>query len=210
MDFIDADVAGYMRGLCDRWDAPVLLEMEALAKERSFPIVGRVVGATLEMLARAIRARRVFELGSGYGFSAYWFSRAVGEGGEVTLTDLDPDNARQAEEYLTRAGLWGPCRFMVSDAVTALAATQGEFDIVYCDVDKVGYPDAFAAARERIRVGGLYICDNVLWSGRVARDDHSPETEAIRAHNEAVYADGDFTPAIVPTRDGVMVALRVR
>ena len=223
MEFIDEAVSAYMRKLCDRFDEPVLAEMEALAEERKFPIVGRVVGSTLELLARSVGARRVFEMGSGFGFSAYWFSRAVGagapggaggsggSGGEVFLTDTDAENARQAEVFLSRAGLWGPCRFIVDDAMRALEATEGQFDVVYCDVDKEGYPAAWAAARNRVRVGGLYLCDNVLWSGRVAREeDDDPKTKAIREHNEAIYADPDYTPAIVPTRDGVMVALRIR
>ena len=216
VEFIDEAVSAYMRRLCDRFDEPVLAEMEALAEERKFPIVGRVVGSTLELLARSVGARRVFEMGSGFGFSAYWFSRAVGAGapgGQVFLTDTDAENARQAEAFLSRAGLWGPCRFIVDDAMRALEATEGEFDVVYCDVDKEGYPAAWAAARNRVRVGGLYLCDNVLWSGRVARDEDGeddPKTKAIWEHNEAIYADPDYTPAIVPTRDGVMAALRVR
>lgn len=210
MDFIDPAVAGYLRQLTDRFDEPVLLEMEALAEERRFPIVGRVVGSTLELLARAIGARRVFELGSGFGFSAYWFSRAVGDGGEVYLTDTDAANAQLAESFLTRAGRWGPCRFLVGDALSGLHATDGLFDVVYNDVDKEGYPSTFAAARSRVRVGGLYLCDNVLWSGKVARGETDPSTSAIREHNDAVAADPDFTSAIIPTRDGVMVALRLR
>lgn len=210
MDFIDADVAYYLRRLTDRFDEQVLQDMEALAEERGFPIVGRVVGSTIALLARAIGARRVFEMGSGYGFSAYWFAQAVGGGGEVTLTDTDPENAKQAEGFLTRADLWSRCRFLVGDAVAALREAPGEFDIVYCDIDKQGYPDAWELARQKVRVGGLYICDNVLWSGRVARvsDDDTDATRAIRRHNELIAADPAFDSAIVPTRDGVMVALR--
>jgi len=210
MNFIDPDVAAYLRRLCDRADEPVLLEMEALGERRGFPIVGRVVGATLELLARSVRARRVFEMGSGFGFSAYWFARAVGTTGEVILTDTDASNAATAEEFLARAGLWDRCRFVVGDALGALSAAEGDFDVVYNDVDKESYPAAWELARSRVAPGGLYLCDNVLWSGRVARDDRSPATVAIRAHNEAVYADPDFAASIVPTRDGVMVALRLR
>jgi caffeoyl-CoA O-methyltransferase len=210
MNFIEASVADYMRKLCDRFDDPVVEEMEKVAQEKGFPIVGRVVGATLEMLTRSIGGRRVFEMGSGYGFSAYWFARAVGEQGEVTLTDGDPDNAKQAEEYLTRAGLWDRCTFKVGDAIESLQKTEGEFDIVYCDIDKQDYPQAFEAARERLRIGGLYLCDNVLWSGRVAADDDDELTNAIRRQNEMIYADESFAPSIIPTRDGVIAALRLR
>jgi predicted O-methyltransferase YrrM len=211
MPFIDEAVSAYMRKLCDRYDDSVLLEMEQLAEERGFPIVGRVVGVTLELLARSVRARRVFEMGSGFGYSAYWFARAVGETGEVYLTDTDADNAKQAENFLTRARLWDRCRFLVEDAMSALSAAEGDFDVIYNDVDKEGYPAAWDLARTRIGPGGFYVCDNVLWSGRVADEsEHSSSTEAIRAHNEAVVADPDFIASIVPTRDGVMTALRLR
>ncbi len=147
---------------------PVLDEMERRAEAQGFPIVGRVVGRFLELQARMIGARRVVELGSGYGYSAYWFSRAVGEDGEVVCTDSDPDNARLAEGYLRRAGRWDPVRYHVGDALEGLAAVDGEVDVIYCDIDKDGYPAAWAAAAERLRVGGLFLCDNVLWDGRVA------------------------------------------
>jgi len=214
VDIVNPDVERYMRTLQARHDEPVLLEMEKEAEERDFPIVDRLVGVTLELLARAIGARRVFELGSGYGYSAYWFSKAVGPDGEVHLTDGDPQNEKKAVDYLGRAGLDGPIRFHVGEAVESLGQADGEFDIVYCDIDKGDYPKAWEAARERIRIGGLYVCDNVLWSGRVAQeapeDDTRPEwTEAIREHNRMIAEDERYLSSIVPTRDGVMVALRL-
>ncbi|TMB93297.1 MAG: O-methyltransferase [Chloroflexi bacterium] len=188
----------------------VLEEMEARAREQNFPIVGRAVGRFLEVHARSISARRVMELGSGYGYSAYWFARAVGEVGSVVCTDSDAGNARDAERYLTGAALWERVRYRVGDALAGLAAEDGEFDVVYCDVDKVGYPDCWRAASDRIRMGGLYLCDNVLWSGRVAQTaDQSDSTEAIREHNRLVAADRRYISSIAPLRDGVMVALRI-
>ena len=213
MDIVDPRVEDYMRSLLTRYDEPVLLEMEAEGKERGFPIIGRLVGVTVELLARSVGAERVFELGSGFGYSAYWFARAVGPSGEVHGTDGDPANEPKALDYLSRAGLAEPIRWHVGDAVTHLAAAPGEFDVVYNDIDKDGYPAAWIAARERIRVGGLYVCDNVLWSGRVAvqdRDDPRPVyTQAILEHNRLIAEDDRFISSIVPTRDGVFVALRV-
>jgi predicted O-methyltransferase YrrM len=215
MDITNKAVEDYIRGLLARHDEPVLLEMEAEAKEKGFPIVGRMVGVVLELLARSIGARKVFELGSGYGYSGYWFSRAVGPGGELHLTDGDRENEKKAQDYLSRAGLWGPVRFHVGDAVESLDATEGDFDIVYCDIDKHGYPAAWRVARNRIRPGGLYICDNTLWSGRVTEgydeEDPRPEwTAAIKEMNRAVSSDEDYLATILPIRDGVMVALRLR
>src|SRR5690242_4439907 len=113
MDIVNPQVEEYMGSLQARHDEPVLLEMEKEGRERGFPIVGRNVGVTLEVLARSINARRVMELGSGFGYSAYWFARAVGDSGEVYCTDGDPDNAALAETYLETAGVWDRVRFRV-------------------------------------------------------------------------------------------------
>jgi len=214
MDIVAPAVEEYLGQLAaaQHGDA-VLDEMEARAREHHFPIVGRTVGRFLELQARTVDARRVMELGSGFGYSAYWFARAVGADGEVVCTDGSADNANDARTYLTKAGMWHRVRYHVGDALKGLAKERGEFDIVYCDVDKAGYPDCWRAGSERIRLGGLWICDNTLWSGRAATGEPTPNmpgwTEAIREHNELVAKDPRFVSSIIPIRDGVMVALRV-
>jgi predicted O-methyltransferase YrrM len=191
----------------------VLEEMEERARRDGFPIVGPAVGRFLELCARAVGARRVVELGSGYGYSAYWFARAVGAEGSVVCTDGDPANAAAAEDYLGRAGVWDRVDYRVGDALAGLASVDGEFDVVYNDVDKHGYPDCFRAGRERLRVGGVYLCDNVLWRGMAATgepDERFPGwVEAIRDHNRLVADDERFVSQIVPIRDGVMTALKI-
>jgi caffeoyl-CoA O-methyltransferase len=213
MDIVHPAVERYMKELAAGDDEPVLLEMEELAGELGFPIIGRLCGRTLEVLARSIGARRIFEMGSGFGYSAYWFSRATGPDGEIHLTDTNPENQRRALDYLRRAGLDAPIRFHVATAFDAFGETSGEFDVVYCDIDKHGYPEAWRLARHRVRIGGLFICDNVLWSGRVTGESDEPDvvdgyTEAILELNRTVAADAGYRETIVPTRDGVLVALR--
>jgi caffeoyl-CoA O-methyltransferase len=215
MDIVHPAIESYMHSLT-AWDnEPVLLEMEALAEERGFPIIGRLCGRLLELLALSIGARRILEMGSGFGYSAYWFARATGSEGEIHLSDGNPDNERKALDFLGRAGLQAPIHYHVGDAFEVLDRMEGEFDIVYCDVDKADYPRAWEEARRRVRVGGFYICDNMLWSGRVTGTSHEPDivegwTEAIDATNRAIAAAEDYRSIIVPTRDGVVVALRVR
>ncbi|HUL84275.1 MAG TPA: O-methyltransferase [Actinomycetota bacterium] len=209
MDIVDPRFDEYMASRLTRFDEPVLLEMEAEAKERGFPIVGRNVGVTIEVLARSIGARRVMELGSGFGYSAYWFSRAVGAGGEVHCTDGDPANVDAGRAYLERAGVGDRVTYHVGDALTSFATIDGDFDIVFCDIDKPGYPDAWRAANARVRVGGLYICDNTLGYGRGTVLDDEEGAKAIREHNALIAADERYVSTIVPTREGVLVAIRI-
>lgn len=214
MDIVHPAVERYLAELAKSDDEPVLLEMEQLAEDNGFPIVGRLCGRTLELLARAIGARRVFELGSGFGYSAYWFARATGPAGDIHLTDLDPDNETKALDFLGRAGLDGPITYHVASALDAFAAVEGDFDIVYCDIDKGGYPAAWDAARDRVRVGGMFICDNMLWSGRVTGSPEAPDdvregwAAAIDRTNRAIEGDDRYRQVIVPLRDGLIVALR--
>lgn len=205
-------IEDYMRGLVTQTDDPVLTEMERVAQENNFPIVGRLVGVFLETLAKTVDARRVFEFGSGYGYSAYWFAKAVGAKGQVICSDGDPLNQERARQYLGAVGLWDRVSFHVGLAQEIFARTEGLFDICYNDVDKGDYPEVWRMARNRIRPGGLYIADNVLWHGRVAVEDYVDIvpgwTEAILEHNQLIFDDPEFDTFINPTRDGVIVARR--
>ncbi len=209
MDNVDPRIDAYMEGRYRRFDEPVVLEMEAEGRERGFPIVGRNVGVTIEVLALSVGARRVFELGSGFGYSAYWFARAVGPDGEIHCTDGDAANAETGQGYLARAGFGDRVTYHVGDALTSFASVDGDFDIVFCDIDKEGYPDAWRAACDRIRPGGLYICDNTLGTRDVSVLDDHPRAAFIRTHNQLIADDDRYVSTIIPTREGVLVAVRV-
>jgi caffeoyl-CoA O-methyltransferase len=210
IDIVDPRIEDYLKDLLGG-EHEIAAEMEDAAG--GFPIVGRVVGVTLEVLARTVGARRVLELGSGFGYSAYWFARAVGPSGEVHMSDTDPEKQARATDYLGRAGLGDRLRSHVGEALEVIDELDGDFDVIFNDIDKPGYPGAWRKARDRIRPGGLYLCDNVLWSGRVVEgiEDEGQEeiTAAVVEHNRAVAGDESYRSTIVPTRDGVMVAVRI-
>ena len=210
MDIVDPRFDAYMAERLEAYDeeAP-LLEMEREARARGFPIVGRNVGVTLEVLARAAGARRVFELGSGFGYSAWWFARAVGPGGEVHCTENNPANVEAGERFLARGPLGDRVTWHVGDALASFAEVAGEFDIVFVDIDKTGYPDAWRAACERIRVGGLYLADNTLATGHGTVFDQGATFEAVREHNRLIAEDRRYVSTIIPTREGVLAAIRI-
>lgn len=186
----------------------VLGEMEEQARKRDIPIVGPLVARSFHFLATIAGARRVFELGSAIGYSTLWWAAAVGEGGEVFYTDSSAANVAEARGYFERAGLGARIRILQGEALQSLTATPGEFDIIFCDLDKPQYPEAFRQAVPRLRGGGLLVADNVLWSGKVAEvpPPGDAATRAIVEFNRLLYSDARLEPVILPLRDGVAVA----
>jgi caffeoyl-CoA O-methyltransferase len=209
-EIVNPQIEEYLRRLYDDAD-PVRRQMEELARERRFPIVGPLVGRLLVVLARAIGAKRVFELGSGFGYSALFFARAVGEQGIVHCTDLSEDNVGLAEALLTQAGLWDRVTYHREEAAAALRRVGGVWDIVYNDIDKQGYPETVDLAHAHLRPGGLFITDNVLWSGRVlpGEDDGSAATRGVVEFTRRLLSHPGLVTSIEPTRDGVAVAAKL-
>jgi predicted O-methyltransferase YrrM len=203
-------VEEYLAGLFAHGD-PVLIEMEQLGRSRGFPIVGPLVGGLLEILARSIRAQKVLELGSGFGYSAYWFARGIVRPGRMTLTDAKEENLQEARDFLRRGGFTHQLEYFHGDALDRLDRDGEVWDIVFCDIDKTGYPAVIDRAVERVRPGGLLIFDNMLWSGRVLPESGSTdeETRAIREANRKLSSHPDLRTSIIPLRDGVAVAARV-
>lgn len=190
---------------------PVLQEMEEQARRTGFPIIGPVVGQLFYLLGRMVGARRVFELGSGFGYSTAWLALAVRDngGGEVYHVVWDAELSRQAQDYLGRLGLADLVRFRVAEAVAELDRTPGEFDLVFNDIEKPDYPRSLPVIKRHLRRGGLMLVDNILWSGRVWDEQaDDPATRGVRELTRLVFADPDFIAGIIPVRDGVLVAWR--
>ena len=209
LDIVHPKVARYLESLVPPRDR-VLAEMEARANAEDIPIVGPLVGRLFFQLALMTRAKRVMELGSAIGYSTMWWARGVGSDGEVWYTDASAENARDAIGYLERGGVADRVHFMVGDAVQCMAEVKGKFDIVFCDIDKPGYPAALRAAMPRLKRGGLLVVDNTLWKGWVAsRWGGGASTKAVKRLNALTYGDDDsaFT-VLIPLRDGVSVVVK--
>jgi caffeoyl-CoA O-methyltransferase len=200
-------VDDYMYSLLPKRD-DVLAEMEAYATEHEIPIVGPAVARVLQQLALSIQARTVFELGSAIGYSTIWWAQAVGEKGKVIYTDGDSKNAERARGYFARAGVSERIALHTGDALEVLSEQKQVFDIIFNDVDKEDYPRVLHLVGPRLRKGGLFITDNVLWSGRVAEKNPDARTKAILDFNRKLYESKDFYTTLLPIRDGLAVALK--
>jgi predicted O-methyltransferase YrrM len=199
-------VDDYLYSMLPKRD-PVLEEMEDYASEHNIPIVGPAVARVLQQLAWMINAKTVFELGSAIGYSTIWWARAVGEKGRVIYTDGDAKNAERARGYFDRAGVSDRITLHTGDALEVLSEQKEEFDIVFNDVDKEDYPRVLRMVSPRLRKGGLFVTDNVLWSGRVAeKNPKDSRTKAILEFNRLLYDSSEFFTTILPIRDGLAVA----
>ncbi len=188
---------------------PVLREMQVYGEDRDFPLVGPQVGRLLFILTKLLKAKRIFEMGSGYGYSAYWFAKALPSDGKVFQTETKEANSKKAREFFTRGGLAAKSEFLVGDGLKLIEEVAGNFDIVFLDLDKENYPTAFKKAKTRLNKGGLLIADNTLWFGRVVEDDGDPTTVGIQEFTKLLFGDKDFFSTIVPVRDGVAIGYRL-
>jgi len=186
----------------------VLTEMEADAAKNDVPIVGPAVARILYQLAVISGAKNVFEMGSAIGYSTIWWARAVGESGRVVYTDGDHKNAEKARRYFERAGVSARITVRVGDALEMLSEEKEPYDIIFNDVDKTDYPRVVRLALPRLKRGGLFITDNVLWSGKVAQPSPDAETKAILEFNRVTYESKELFTTILPIRDGVSVCVK--
>ncbi len=171
--------------------------------------MGPLVGRLLELCARAVRARRILELGSGFGYSALWLARGLEPDGTLLCVDGSAENAARAAEVFRRAGIAEKVRYEVDDALALLDRTAGPFDLIFNDIDKEQYPAALPKLLPRLRQGGLLLTDNLLWYGRVATEEPAaPSTRAVREYTRLLYASPELLTVILPLRDGVGVSLR--
>ncbi|WP_373325151.1 O-methyltransferase [Halomicrobium urmianum] len=202
----------------------VLDEMEAQADREGFPTIGHEVGAALRLCARLTDADSVFELGSGFGYSAYWMAPAVGPDGEIVLTEVDEDELDQARAYFERGGYADRAVFEHGDALDVVAEYDGPFDLVLVDHQNERYVEGFEAVREKVAPGGVVVADNVLHSSgdpgfepedlERALEDGPPEDDesslaSIIDYYRRVHDDPDFETTTVPVGEGLFVSVRV-
>jgi caffeoyl-CoA O-methyltransferase len=208
--FTQEDIDKYIYELLPERD-PALKEIEAYADEHRVPIIGPAVARLLTLLVQISGAARIFEMGSAIGYSTIWLARAAGPKAKVFYTDGNPENARRAREYFKKAGVAKRINVQVGDALELVKKTPGKFDFIFNDVDKHQYPDALRAALPKLKRGGLFVTDNTLWSGKVARPAAPDDkyTRGVQEFNRLVYSSKDLFPVLIPLRDGVTVCRKL-
>jgi predicted O-methyltransferase YrrM len=206
-------IEGYLAQL-NRAGDPVLDAIARGNTTRGLPLVDAEVGALLRVMATAIKASRILEIGTAIGYSGIWLARALPAEGMLLTLEMNEDRAREARDNFTRAGVSDRVSVVVGDAQLKIAKVSGPFDLIFQDGDKKLYTPLLDRLVALLRPGGLLVTDNVLWDGEVvpgfaaAPHRDAAETRAIAEYNERVAAHPDLLTSIVPLRDGVSISVK--
>ncbi|MDQ1625248.1 MAG: hypothetical protein QOJ49_746 [Actinomycetota bacterium] len=168
-------------------------------------------GAALRLLAAALGARSVVEVGTGAGVASVWLLRGMRPDGVLTTVDVETEHHRAARETLTEAGIpANRVRLISGKALDVLPRlTDGGYDLVFVDADKTEYPGYLEEALRLLRPGGAVVFDNALWHGRVADPaERDEETTAIRELGRAVREDERLVATLLPCGDGLLCAVK--
>lgn len=197
---------------------PILAEVHAAASRARLPEidVSPLLGAALGIIASAMGARRILEVGTLAGFSTIHFARAVGDGGRVVTLEYEPAHAAVARANFANAGVAGRIDLRLGKALDLLPAlaTEAPFDLVFLDADKENNPAYADWAARLLRPQGLMVIDNVVREG-AALDSDPGNHRATNIHQlfAAIHADARFDASalqIVGTKswDGILLATR--
>ncbi len=212
-------IEGYLANLNRGADA-LLRDIARKGVERTLPLVDAEVGALLRVLAMAVGARKILEIGTAVGYSGIWLAGALPPDGMLMTMEMDPERGREAQENFKAAGLASRVSVIMGDAQRMIAKVAGPFDLIFQDGDKKLYVPMLDRLVTLLRPGGLLVTDNVLWDGKVVPgfaagsalasaervDDES--TRAIAEYNERVAAHPALLTTIVPLRDGVSISVK--
>jgi predicted O-methyltransferase YrrM len=206
-------VEQYLGSLNQQPDA-LLEELAARGETDDLPLVDAEVGALLRVLATAVNARHILEVGTCIGYSGIWLAGALPAGGMLLTIELDADRARIARENFSRAGISDRVNVMIGDAERLVAKVAGPFDLIFQDGAKKLYSPLLDRLVALLRPGGLLVTDNVLWDGEVVPGFKkepvrtADDTRAIADYNVRLNAHPQLLTAIVPLRDGVAISVK--
>ena len=169
---------------------------------------GHLQGRVLSMISRMIRPERVLEIGTFTGYSAICLSQGLAPGGSMDALEINDELEPIILEGFKRAGIQGKVRLIIGDALVSLDSLAGNtYDLVYIDANKREYTRYYEKVVPIVRSGGYIIADNVLWDGKVFREEipSDPQGAEIVRFNTIVKEDHRTENFILPLRDGLNI-----
>ncbi len=167
---------------------------------------GKVQGQFLTMLSQMIQPKRILEVGTFTGYSAYCLSKGLKKDGLLTTIDVDEELEEMILEFFQKAGVAEKIELLIGDALQIVPDLEASFDLVFIDANKDHYVKYYEQCIDKVQHGGYIIVDNVLWGGKVAEDPEQDEsTRTIHHFNELVTSDPRVENVFLTVRDGLML-----
>ena len=212
MPILSEHVEAYLRSLRPE-RGEVMAEMEALAEREGVPIVHWETGRLLAVLCRLLDPV-VLEVGTAIGYSTLHMAEQLQRGRVVTL-ERDPERARQARDFLGRAGVADRVELVEGDALETIPGLEGPFDLLFVDATKGEYRDYIERAKGLLAERALLVVDNMLMHGEVALPEETMDTfwsaeslASARRLNAELLDGGRWLGCVLPVGDGVAIATR--
>ncbi|MEN7546426.1 O-methyltransferase [Rapidithrix thailandica] len=170
-------------------------------------ISGHVQGVTLQFLSQMLCPKRILEIGTFTGYSGICLAQGLSDDGLLYTLDINEELEDRVRGYFEEAGLTDKIHYLIGDATRLIPNLEERFDLVFIDADKRNYSLYFDLIIDKVNPGGFIIADNVLWHGKITRQDiKDKDTEALRAFNQKVQQDKRVSNVILPVRDGLLIA----
>lgn len=170
--------------------------------------IGEVEGALLSMIVRIAKPLRALEIGTFTGYSALRIAESLPEDGRLTTCEIDPLHAGIAQKYFDESPSGRKIQLKLGPALQTIQNLHEPLDFVFLDADKGNYTAYYEAVTPWLRLGGLIVADNVLWSGKVLHPEDE-ESKAIAAFNERVRRDSRMRTVMLTVRDGISLIQKV-
>lgn len=166
---------------------------------------GHLQGRVLSMISHMIKPRRILEIGTYTGYSAICLAEGLQPDGKLITIDVNEELEDRVRKYFAAAQLYDKVEYRIGNAATLIPTLTDEFDLVFIDADKEQYSKYFDLVIDKVKVGGIILADNVLWSGKVLDVKPDKDTRAILEFNNKIQADARVENVLLPIRDGIMM-----
>lgn len=170
---------------------------------------GRLQGRWLAMLSKIHRPERILEIGTFTGYGTLCLAEGLAAGGVVHTIEGDEEMASLARQNFAASPFEASIVLHEGQAMEVTESLPQEFDIIYLDGDKDGYPDYLELLVPKLTIGGLLLADNVLWDGKTGKATAGQTAGRLAEYNRRVNADCRLDVVVLPIRDGLSVARRI-
>lgn len=212
MDFLPENIQKYISDISQS-ESPILKELNRYTNSKVIlprMLSGHVQGRFLSMISKLVNPEIIVEVGTYTGYSCLCLAEGLKKNGKIITIEKDEEFASIAKKFFDRSKYKEKISLLIEDATTAIENISEKIDLAFIDADKVNYTKYYDMLFPKLKIGGLIVADNVLWSGKVTQKVIDDETQSIKNFNIKVKNDERVENLIVGIRDGIMVCQKIK